>query len=494
MLTLFLLFSMTTSQILLKRINKELTDLEKQPRPGITCYPVEDNITQLEAFIEGPPESPYEKGLFKLSVQIPDRYPFEPPQIKFITRIYHPNIDDGGRICADILKTGDKGGWKPSINIGTALMSLRQLIAVPNPDDPLEVDIAQEFKLEYPQFERKAKEFTKKYATGEDTSNVEELSTPSSAPIPNLKSESESFVMLEHVEEKPKKFLSLSKKKLSSSSSQSSASQSSKQEEETKTLQINLDKLKSLSPPPKEVVHPVVILEKKETKIREPKKEEVHISLIEEEEEEKKKETPSEIIVEKKSTKLNLKKKSRVKEVSKKAVLDAVDNTKSTDEAQGVKRKASELDKDTIKENPDAKKCQLSRYPSDNSDSTSTTHSLLDDSSSSTTRNGELPKKEADISVLEKLNKEEAVVTDENISSTPEINAKDIASNAINIITNSMATYSEAGTSSSNEIGSGNFIELSDDEDDQVFRRPMYHSFSPKNPLKSKISLSRKKR
>lgn len=53
-------------------------------------------------------------------------------------------------------------------------MSLRQLIAVPNPDDPLEVDIAQEFKLEYPRFEQKAKEFTKKYATGgdDDTSNV----------------------------------------------------------------------------------------------------------------------------------------------------------------------------------------------------------------------------------------------------------------------------------------------------------------------------------
>lgn len=51
-------------------------------------------------------------------------------------------------------------------------MSLRQLIAVPNPDDPLEVDIAQEFKLQYPTFEQKAKEFTKKYATGEDISNV----------------------------------------------------------------------------------------------------------------------------------------------------------------------------------------------------------------------------------------------------------------------------------------------------------------------------------
>jgi ubiquitin-conjugating enzyme E2 T len=88
-----------------------------------------------------------------------------------LTRIYHPNIDEGGRICADILKTGEKGGWNPAINLATALLSLRQLIATPNPDDPLEIDIAQEYKLDYPTFELKAKEFTKKYASEQDVLN-----------------------------------------------------------------------------------------------------------------------------------------------------------------------------------------------------------------------------------------------------------------------------------------------------------------------------------
>ncbi|KAI7892327.1 ubiquitin-conjugating enzyme/RWD-like protein, partial [Mucor mucedo] len=137
------------------------------PPPGITCFPKDDVITDLEAYIQGPPDSPYEAGLFKLSIQIPDRYPFQPPQIKFITTIYHPNIDDTGRICADILKTGEKGQWKPAINLGTALTSLRQLLAAPNPDDPLDADIAKEYQLDYPTFKRNAIEYTKKFASKE---------------------------------------------------------------------------------------------------------------------------------------------------------------------------------------------------------------------------------------------------------------------------------------------------------------------------------------
>ncbi|KAL0078009.1 ubiquitin-conjugating enzyme/RWD-like protein [Phycomyces blakesleeanus] len=130
-----------TPKILLTRLRKELTDLERDPPPGIVCYPIDDDITQLESFIKGPPESPYEKGLFQLDITIPLQYPFSPPQIRFKTPIYHPNIDDCGRICADILKKGVSGGWKPSLNLSTTLMSLSTLMAHPNPDDPLDADI-----------------------------------------------------------------------------------------------------------------------------------------------------------------------------------------------------------------------------------------------------------------------------------------------------------------------------------------------------------------
>lgn len=288
--------------------------------------------------------------------------------------------------------------------------------------------------------------------------------------------------MLEDVEEKPKKFLSLSKKKPFPSNSQSLVPQSVKEVEDTKPLQSKLNKLKSLSSLPKEVVHPVITMKKDKIKVKESKKEEIHISLLEEDE------VASEVIIETKKTNSVLKKKNRVKEAHKKTILDAVDNTKNT----GVKRKAKELDEDTAKEKTDLNKCQNTKYPSNESKATSISNSLID--GSGTSRNPELPKMETYISsssrTMEEVNKGDTIVIDENTASSKS-NVNDIASNAINIITSSMATYGEENNSTS----AGNIIELSDDEDDQVSQRPMYHSFSlSKNPLRSKISLSRKKR
>ena len=86
------------------RIKKELTMLTKSPPPGAQCWQVEDKLDTLEANIMGPAATPYAGGVFKLEIILPDKYPYEPPKIRFLTRIYHPNIDEGGRICLDILK------------------------------------------------------------------------------------------------------------------------------------------------------------------------------------------------------------------------------------------------------------------------------------------------------------------------------------------------------------------------------------------------------
>ncbi|KAG1668457.1 hypothetical protein FOA52_005230 [Chlamydomonas sp. UWO 241] len=115
----------------------ELRQLEADPPPGCSVWPVSDSLRQLSAQLTGPDGSVYEGGTFLIRVSIPERYPFEPPTLTFETPLLHPNIDAQGRICLDLLNMPPKGGWRPSLNISTILMSVRLLLGDPNPDDGL---------------------------------------------------------------------------------------------------------------------------------------------------------------------------------------------------------------------------------------------------------------------------------------------------------------------------------------------------------------------
>ncbi|KAL8179229.1 UNVERIFIED_CONTAM: Ubiquitin-conjugating enzyme E2 T [Gekko kuhli] len=115
--------------------------------------------------ILGSADTPYEKGVFDLEVVVPVRYPFEPPKIRFLTPIYHPNIDSSGRICLDVLRLPPKGAWRPSLNIATLLTSIQMLMNEPNPDDPLMADISSEYKCNKQAFLRNARQWTEKYAS-----------------------------------------------------------------------------------------------------------------------------------------------------------------------------------------------------------------------------------------------------------------------------------------------------------------------------------------
>lgn len=147
-------------------MKRELDILSREPPPGISCWMVDDQIDKLQAEIVGSDGTPYAGGSFRLEIHLPERYPFYPPKVKFVTKIYHPNIDGNGRICLDTLQMPPKGAWKPALNISTVLTSIQLLMAEPNPDDPLVAEISEEFKFNRPQFLQKAKEWTQKYATG----------------------------------------------------------------------------------------------------------------------------------------------------------------------------------------------------------------------------------------------------------------------------------------------------------------------------------------
>lgn len=130
------------------------------PVPGITAVPHEDNLRYFDVTIQGPEQSPYEGGIFKLELFLPDDYPMIAPKVRFLTKIYHPNIDKLGRICLDVLKNN----WSPALQIRTILLSVQALLAAPNPNDPLANDVAEDWIQNESKAIQTAQEWTAKYA------------------------------------------------------------------------------------------------------------------------------------------------------------------------------------------------------------------------------------------------------------------------------------------------------------------------------------------
>ncbi|KAI3675026.1 hypothetical protein L1987_84607 [Smallanthus sonchifolius] len=140
----------------------ETQRLLSEPAPGISASPSEENMRYFNVMILGPTQSPYEGGVFKLELFLPEEYPMSAPKVRFLTKIYHPNIDKLGRICLDILK--DK--WSPALQIRTVLLSIQALLSAPNPDDPLSENIAKHWKSNEAEAVETAKEWTLLYASG----------------------------------------------------------------------------------------------------------------------------------------------------------------------------------------------------------------------------------------------------------------------------------------------------------------------------------------
>lgn len=121
-----------------KRIAKEVDQLKRDSVPGISLEFKSADFRYVHVRMEGPPCSPYEGGIFSLELYIPDEYPMAAPKVRFLTRIYHPNIDRLGRICLDILK--DR--WSPALQVRTVLLSIQALLGAPNANDPLNSEVA----------------------------------------------------------------------------------------------------------------------------------------------------------------------------------------------------------------------------------------------------------------------------------------------------------------------------------------------------------------
>ncbi|KAH3812028.1 ubiquitin-conjugating enzyme E2 C-like [Dreissena polymorpha] len=122
-----------------KRLQQELRTLLMSGDPGVTAFPDGDNLFKWIATLSGPKGTVYESLSYKLSMEFPSGYPYQAPTVKFDTPCYHPNVDQHGNICLDILKEK----WSALYDVRTILLSLQSLLGEPNNDSPLNVQAAE---------------------------------------------------------------------------------------------------------------------------------------------------------------------------------------------------------------------------------------------------------------------------------------------------------------------------------------------------------------
>ncbi|KAF7320685.1 Ubiquitin-conjugating enzyme E2-24 kDa [Mycena chlorophos] len=146
----------------LRRVNKEIADCKNDKTSNITIDLIDNSPFHLRGSFPGPEDTPYQGGVFQVDIVIPDSYPFQPVKMKFITKVYHPNVSSAsGAICLDILKDA----WSPVLTLKSTLISLQSLLCSPEPSDPQDAEVAKHYTTSRNSFDETARYWTKIYAT-----------------------------------------------------------------------------------------------------------------------------------------------------------------------------------------------------------------------------------------------------------------------------------------------------------------------------------------
>jgi len=121
-----------------------------------------DSCQEFFVKFQGPQDTLYEGATYKIQVGLPEQYPYDPPVIAFVNKVYHPNIDErSGAICLDVI--GDE--WTPFYSLVNVFqMFLPQLLTYPNMRDPLNMEAFLTWKKDRSQYEEKVKEYVRLYA------------------------------------------------------------------------------------------------------------------------------------------------------------------------------------------------------------------------------------------------------------------------------------------------------------------------------------------
>ncbi|CAD6564698.1 MAG: Ubiquitin-conjugating enzyme E2 2 [Cyphobasidiales sp. Tagirdzhanova-0007] len=136
-----------------RRLIRDFKALSRDPPSGVSGAPVPDNILLWNAVIFGPAETPFEDGTFRLILTFEDTYPNRPPTVKFLSKMFHPNVYANGELCLDILQNR----WSPTYDVAAILTSIQSLLHDPNPNSPANAEAANLYRENLKEYHKRVR-------------------------------------------------------------------------------------------------------------------------------------------------------------------------------------------------------------------------------------------------------------------------------------------------------------------------------------------------
>lgn len=167
---------------IIKQITRELGDLTKNPLEGIRVIFNEEDITSIQADIDGPPGTPYHGGSFRIRLVLGKNFPSNPPKGFFVTKIFHPNVGRNGEICVNTLKKD----WNQDLGIKHILLTVKCLLIVPNPESALNEEAGKMLLEQYDDYCKRAKMMTEIHAPKQSDKMAEDCQQQQPAPSSSL--------------------------------------------------------------------------------------------------------------------------------------------------------------------------------------------------------------------------------------------------------------------------------------------------------------------
>lgn len=135
-----------------RRLIRDFKKLQDPPT-GISGAPSDGNLMLWNAVIFGPHDTPFEDGTFRLTLTFTEEYPNKAPVVKFVSKMFHPNIYADGSICLDILQNK----WSPTYDVSAILTSIQSLLDEPNPNSPANSQAAQLYQDNRKEYEKRVR-------------------------------------------------------------------------------------------------------------------------------------------------------------------------------------------------------------------------------------------------------------------------------------------------------------------------------------------------